>query len=71
MSCSSSEEELSMVRSITSAFLVALGSAQTDRTEDCRSGTTAERQKIHSMCLTEADSQCLLNGHGTFFLGNK
>lgn len=37
-----------MVRSITSAFLVALGSAQTDKTEDCRSGTTAERRKIHS-----------------------
>lgn len=44
MSSSSSDEELSRVRSITSAFLVELGSVQTDKTEDCRNGTKAKRQ---------------------------
>lgn len=46
MSSSSSDEELSRVRSITSAFLVELGSVQTDKIEDCRNGTKAKRQRF-------------------------
>lgn len=43
-SSSSSEEELSRVRSITSAFLVELGSVEWETTEDWRNGAKAKRQ---------------------------
>lgn len=41
----SSEDELSRVRSITSAFLVELGSAGGATTAGCRTGVKAEREK--------------------------
>lgn len=45
-SSSSSEEELSRVRSITSAFLVELGSVEWGATEDWRKGAEAKRQRL-------------------------
>lgn len=45
-SSSSEEEELSRVRSITSAFLVVLGSVEWGTTEDCRKGAVAKGQKF-------------------------
>lgn len=40
------EEELSRVRSITSAFLVELGSVELVTTEDWRKGAEAKRQRF-------------------------
>lgn len=71
MSSSSSDEELSRVRSITSAFLVELGSVQTDKTEDCRNGTKAKRQGFLQLISLIFNINyvmvCLLNHHGTFY----